>query len=76
MIWTAEFDPLRDEGALYASRLWESGCRVYFHLYENAVHGFDSFPVDVGIVKRARQEVGAALDEMAAGHSLSKKSKG
>ncbi|MEO0460895.1 MAG: alpha/beta hydrolase [Myxococcota bacterium] len=76
VIWTAEFDPLRDEGALYASRLWESGSRVHFYCYERAVHGFDSFPVDVGIVKRARQEVGAALDELVSGHSWSTKSKG
>jgi acetyl esterase len=42
LIITAEYDPLVDEGAAYADRLNEAGCRVEYACYPGVVHGFMS----------------------------------
>jgi acetyl esterase len=39
-IQTAEFDPLRDEGRLYAEKLAKAGVEVEYKCYEGMVHGF------------------------------------
>ncbi len=41
-IETAEFDPLRDEGVLYAKRLKEAGVDVEEHHTYKTVHGYDA----------------------------------
>lgn len=41
-IFTAEFDPLRDEGLAYAARLAESGVSVQSHMAPGMIHGFFS----------------------------------
>lgn len=41
-IETAEFDPLRDEGVLYAKRLKEAGVKVTEHHTFKTVHGYDA----------------------------------
>ena len=38
---TAEFDCLRDEGAVLASALEAAGSRVEYHLIKGAIHGFE-----------------------------------
>ncbi len=43
-IFTAEFDPLKDEGRAYADRLKEAGNEVIFKEYEGMIHGFISMP--------------------------------
>lgn len=43
-IWTAEFDPLRDEGIQYAIKLMEHGIPVELHNYAGTFHGFDQTP--------------------------------
>ncbi|EZH67543.1 hypothetical protein DH09_06325 [Bacillaceae bacterium JMAK1] len=42
-IATAEFDPLRDEGELYAEKLFSDGVYVENLRYEGVMHGFLSF---------------------------------
>jgi acetyl esterase len=39
-IFTAGFDPLRDEGAAYAERLGAAGVRVTYECFEGMIHGF------------------------------------
>lgn len=43
-VFTAEFDPLKDEGRQYADRLKEAGNKVRFQEYEGMIHGFISMP--------------------------------
>jgi acetyl esterase/lipase len=38
---TAEFDPLRDEGQAYSTRLVEAGVAVTDNFTQGTVHGFD-----------------------------------
>ena len=39
-IWTAGFDPLRDEGEAYAERLREAGVPVRYECVDGQIHGF------------------------------------
>jgi len=41
-IETAEFDPLCDEGAVYAKRLEQAGVRVELNETKKTIHGFDA----------------------------------
>lgn len=43
-IFTAEYDPLKDEGRLYADRLKEAGNEVRFKEYGGMIHAFISMP--------------------------------
>jgi acetyl esterase/lipase len=57
LLVTAGFDPLCDEGALYAQRLAAGGVDVHHRFYSNLCHGFTA----LGAVPA----VGVALDEIA-----------
>jgi len=43
-IFTAEYDPLKDEGRMYADKLIEAGNEVLFTEYGGMIHGFISMP--------------------------------
>ena len=60
-IYTAEFDPLRDEGAAYATKLREAGIAVDYTCYKGLIHGFMGTAKVVEPAKKALEDVGAAL---------------
>jgi acetyl esterase len=59
LVVTAEYDPLRDEGELYAKRLQEAGVPTTIKRWDGMNHGFFIWP---GVVAKAD----AALDEACA----------
>ncbi len=69
LIMTAEYDPLRDEGAAYARRLEEAGVRVTLRQYAGLIHGFWNMGAVLGQVKSIRQEAAAALRSAFAVHT-------
>jgi acetyl esterase len=60
-IFTAEFDPLRDEGAAYAARLREAGVAVTYKCCEGLIHGFMGMAKVVDPAKKALEEAAVAL---------------
>lgn len=61
LVQTAEFDPLRDEGAAYADTLRAAGVPVEYRLYAGMVHGFARMGGKVDWGKRALDDAAAAL---------------
>jgi acetyl esterase len=57
LIQTADLDPLRDEGRLYAERLAAAGVPVRHTNYVGATHGFASFPGATTIGQQHRGEL-------------------
>src|SRR5215468_1075436 len=60
LIYTAGFDPLRDEGHAYADRLVAAGVKTIHHEFDSVIHGF------VGM-RGALHAAARAMDDMAAG---------
>lgn len=58
---TAGFDPLRDEGELYAHRLSEAGCPVVHRRFADLIHGFANMRQLGGRFHEAMVEVAATL---------------
>ncbi len=61
LIITAEFDPLRDEGAEYAARLGKAGVTAQVSCYSGAIHGFFGAATEIG--RAALSESSTALNE-------------
>jgi acetyl esterase len=61
LVVTAGFDPLRDEGDQYATRLREAGVAVDHRCMPSMIHGFINLNVLGGGVSRANAEVISAL---------------
>ena len=60
LVYTAGFDPLRDEGQAYADRMSAAGVKVIHREFESLIHGF------VGM-RGVLQAAARAMDDMAAG---------
>jgi acetyl esterase len=61
LVQTAEYDPLRDEGALYADTLRAARVTVEHRHYAGMVHGFARMGGVVDRGRRALDDAGAAL---------------
>jgi acetyl esterase len=61
LIVTAEYDPLRDEGELYANRLRADGVPVELTCYEGMAHAFFRLPAVFDRSRVAIEQVGAGL---------------
>jgi acetyl esterase len=59
LIQTAQFDPLRDEGAAYAAALREAGVEAELTNYLDSVHGYISLP---GLVPEAKCALSDAVE--------------
>jgi acetyl esterase/lipase len=65
IVATAEFDPLRDEGAAYAARLRDAGVPAEYVPGPGLIHGFAGF---LGVVDAAEANLGTILASL--GHLL------
>lgn len=66
---TAGYDPLRDEGKAYASRLLEAGVDVEYRNYDSLIHGFISM---AGVVREAGRAFGDAVAALRIGLGVDK----
>jgi acetyl esterase len=58
---TAGFDPLRDEGELYATRMREAGVKVALQRHPGLIHGFANLTAICPSARTAMLEVAGAL---------------
>jgi acetyl esterase len=58
---TAEYDPLRDEGEAYASRLHDAGVPVTTYRYDGMIHGFFGLSAAFDASRDAMQRVGTEV---------------
>jgi acetyl esterase len=63
LIQTAQHDPLRDQGRVYADALRKADVDVRLTNYVDAVHGYASLPGVVPVARQALAEAVAAFDE-------------
>ncbi|MBV9413322.1 MAG: alpha/beta hydrolase [Acidimicrobiia bacterium] len=59
-VTTMEFDPLRDEGILYAMRLMQAGVQVELHSYPGTFHG-SSLVTTAAVSRRGTDDLFVAL---------------
>jgi acetyl esterase len=61
LIHTAEFDPLRDEGRVYAERLSEAGVRTLYRCHLGMIHLFYGMGGVIPYAATAYREIGADI---------------
>ncbi len=61
LVQTAEFDPLRDEGAAYAAKLKEAGVETVYHQYDGLIHDCFLF---FGVVQGGRANIDEAATHL------------
>ena len=67
-VWTAGFDPLRDEGRAYADRLADSGVSARYRCLDDQVHGFFGMgvlPDGIAMATSVCREMGELLADAA-----------
>jgi acetyl esterase len=60
-IHTAEFDPVRDEGAAYAQRLRSAGVQTTYRCHSGMIHLFYGMGVMIPYAAEAYQLIGADI---------------
>jgi acetyl esterase len=60
-IHTAEFDPVRDEGAAYAQRLRSAGVQTTYHCHSGMIHLFYGMGVMIPYAAAAYQSIGTDI---------------
>jgi acetyl esterase len=65
-IATAEFDPLRDDGELYAERLAQAGVPVLLKRYDGMIHGFYWMLGALDASRRLHDDIAAAATPLLA----------
>ncbi|MBM3555314.1 MAG: alpha/beta hydrolase [Alphaproteobacteria bacterium] len=61
LIYTAGFDPIRDEGHAYADALNAAGVKARYRCYERLIHGFLTMTGRVAAAREAQKDMAAAL---------------
>lgn len=61
LIYTAGFDPLRDEGIAYATKLRASGVKVIHRNFDSLIHGFVGMSAVIQAAARAMDDIVAGM---------------